>query len=80
MENCVHYLYDATTIGMSRKCGNLATKSRNDKSNFLCGNAFYTLLYYMISILITYTFQNMSIKLMHKLCFLVKLNNFKGLK
>lgn len=34
----------------------------------------------MISILITYAFHNMSIKLAHKLRFLIKLNNLKGLE
>lgn len=75
-----NYLNDTATIGMSRKHGNLTTESRNNKSNFLCRDTFYTFLYNMISILITYTFQNMSIKLMRESYFLIKLYNFKGLK
>lgn len=76
---CSIYLNDTATIRMGRKWGDLTSKSRNNKSNFLCRDTFYAFLYNMISILITYTFHNMSIKLMHKLYFLIKLNNFKGL-
>lgn len=73
------YLNNTTTIGMTRKHSNLAFKSRYNKSNFLCRNAFNTLLNHMIPILVAYTSDNMSIKLVHKLCLLIKLNNLKGL-
>lgn len=76
----LHYLDDTTSIWMSRKRGNLTSKSRNNKANFLCRNRFYALLYHMISILITDTSHNMTIKLKDQLCFLIKLNHFKGLE
>uniref|UniRef100_A0A2P2JHC3 Uncharacterized protein n=1 Tax=Rhizophora mucronata TaxID=61149 RepID=A0A2P2JHC3_RHIMU len=72
-------LDDTTTIGMSGECDNLTLKSRNNKFNIICWYTFYTLLYYMISILIMYTSHNMPIKLLHEMDFLIMLNHFKGL-
>ena len=79
-ETLQHHLNNTATIWMSREHSNVVLKSRDNKPNFRCRNTFNTLLYDVICILISHTFHDMSIKLMHKLCFLVKFNNLKGLE
>lgn len=72
-------LNNTATIGVHRKCCNLATESRNNEPNFLRWDTLNAFLYYMIAILIAHTSHDMPIQFMDKLCFLFKLNNFKCL-
>jgi hypothetical protein len=74
------YLYDTTTIRMHGKCCNFTTEGWEYESNFFCWNTLNALLYDMITVLITYTFHNMSIQFKDKLCFLIKLNYIKCLR
>lgn len=65
---------------MGGKGDNLIKESGDDELNMLFRNTFNALLNNMVSILITYTSHDMSIKFFHHFDLLVQVNNLNCLK
>ena len=70
------YLYYTTTIWMARQGYNLIKESGNDELNMIFRHTLNTLLDNMVTVLVTYTAHNMTIKLPHHFNFLVQINYF----
>ena len=72
-------LNDTATIRMGRQGNNLSKKGWDNKLDPILWDTLNTFLDYMITILVTDTFHNRTIKLCHHSCLLLHINHFQGL-